>query len=1369
MIATTLRAAAAILVTVSLIAGANRAAAAEPEPDYCGTKGSTREASLPKGTGNNLVVRGKCAVDKNNETYKYGDVNIIDGGTLTFKDVKVDFWAKNIVVENNGSLLAGVDAPIGTAGGKLTIHLVGADQNKPAGAVGVACWQKYCGIDPTIWNSDPAAKVPMPNADPDHFYRYGPMMYDGGKLSAEAAQRQGTDQGFFGYKVIAVSYGGTLKLFGKKGASDAAADKDPSMSGTSWVRLKGTVTPTPENFPGAVKIVVDRPVVFDGDKAGTSWAAGDSIVLTTTDYLPGHSEELTIVSIGSDKQTITVKAAKETDKQTIKYRHQGEVYQLPASDPNMSRLKLNFSTVETRAAVALLSRSIRIVSEIPDPTPGADPQPLDAFFGGHTLARQGFKAFQVQGVEFKQLGQGGRMGHYPVHFHMARNTPANTFVKDSSVNESMTRFMVVHATNNVTFARNVGWKSIGHGYYIEDGSESNNKFLTNIGIYARPAIKDANVNPRFVPGILAADRGTDRIDRVPFYTDVDHPSVFWIMNAWNDFKYNMAAGAGMCGACYWVVPGANSGMSRTMDFEGYSSLQALPKKPDGSYDLGNALDRALLTPLKSFEGNSCTSAMNSFNTVGNAAPCFGAGFEDPKVAVVANPFALPPPCDPTNPRVDVVPATDPPTTKPAPNACDNPDNAEADGYYPKVSEGGGRKATLCEDANGKILTDCSKVDICSSGSLGTCAVTVIDKYTSSFHWAETNYATVWLRPQWYLYTNSALTDVQNGGLSFVTGGGYTEADVVKGHWALARKSVFIGATQDPKAADASPYASPLGPFNPKGLTANCNGNHCLSASEGVTFYITNHAMNQRMFNVYDGPAYQESNAYLAIKKVTVPNCAPAPAGTTAYSCGGPALAGHVLGLPRSGNECYMPNAAIGWKQPNGFYYPPAFHSANLYFGTDVAKGQDVDIRHFVIEPMFDAKGLYKTTTKSEDLRAKYCNYNDALFQGFTDVDRQTELSDDDGSLTGYVKTVSVNLDPFFNAPTEAIECASDETAKTSPYDYVTSVVYPKCASDGGTCAPACPPGTTCLPPWWDQACTDPSCYGVPLYRQLKLANEANPDLIRMAGQSTYQRSTLTPNNGKYFVDTTVGEQKQRSAGAAQVNVFRKDEVYYLFMLFARPTIGADAATRQTYQIYVGDGFNPATDVWATQADISTKPMKFTPPPGSPPTPEGKVPIAWPETWGKPSVVNGVLTITMSMDFADFRTKYYGAFEGRCQPRSFCQWNPDRQNSNLPQGGTCSCKSGGPFSDVCGDKNNAGEDVCAWAQKDIDCPSGGCFGIGFKMGTVAYDPVVSPRPAPEPFPTAGWDRKFVAAPASLAQSCVQKAPVRAVSASPTTMR
>ena len=59
-----------------------------------------------------------------------------------------------------------------------------------------------------------------------------------------------------------------------------------------------------------------------------------------------------------------------------------------------------------------------------------------------------------------------------------------------------------------------------------------------------------------------------------------------------------------------------------------------------------------------------------------------------------------------------------------------------------------------------------------------------------------------------------------------------------------------------------------------------------------------------------------------------------------------------------------------------------------------------------------------------------------MFSNFTDIDRQTELSDDDGSLTGllgpqnpqtklYAPAISINKDNFFNVPVETAECASD--------------------------------------------------------------------------------------------------------------------------------------------------------------------------------------------------------------------------------------------------------------------------------------------------------------------------------------------------------
>ena len=133
----------------------------------------------------------------------------------------------------------------------------------------------------------------------------------------------------------------------------------------------------------------------------------------------------------------------------------------------------------------------------------------------------------------------------------------------------------------------------------------------------------------------------------------------------------------------------------------------------------------------------------------------------------------------------------------------------------------------------------------------------------------------------------------------------------------------------------------------------------------------------------------------------------------------------------------MPNAAIGWKQPNGFYYPPAFHSANLFFS-------GVDIRHFVVSPLFLEGTLTPDIARMEQ---EYCICQHPLFNGFAGNDRQTVLNDDDGTLTGYKGTTVINLDDFFARPWRPIQCLSDETSRTSPYEYVTAVVYPRCVID----------------------------------------------------------------------------------------------------------------------------------------------------------------------------------------------------------------------------------------------------------------------------------------------------------------------------------
>src|SRR5262249_23455669 len=231
------------------------------------------------------------------------------------------------------------------------------------------------------------------------------------------------------------------------------------------------------------------------------WGDGDHIVVTTTDYLPSHSEELIVVGKPTESGSVTTIKYKNADGVTpgVRWPHNGEVYDLSELPDGLG---IERKSAETRAVVALLSRSIEIVSEGDHAVKNSF---TTGYFGGHTIVRQGFDTYQVQGVRFHQLGQGGSIMHYPVHFHMARRTPQPsdpktpiTFVKDSSIDDSMTRWITIHATQGVTLARNVGYMSIGHGFYLEDGTETENKLFSNLGIFARAAVKN-DANPRGVP------------------------------------------------------------------------------------------------------------------------------------------------------------------------------------------------------------------------------------------------------------------------------------------------------------------------------------------------------------------------------------------------------------------------------------------------------------------------------------------------------------------------------------------------------------------------------------------------------------------------------------------------------------------------------------------------------------------------------------------------------------------------------------------------------------------------------------------------------------------------------------------------------
>lgn len=1364
----------------------------------------------------NLTIDTYCKVDQPG-TYNYGDINIVSGGGLFFVEpdaanTRVDFSASSIVVEANGWLQIGSpERAYGFNGGFLTIYLYGKDQSSgqdPAKhpGLGVLCkshttdnWGRPlgpCGIPLPVWTDNGKSLIPgcgvgvgplPPPDDPkcipglaktvsDYFYQYGPpygdewctngQVFENGKCGDVSADGL---VGYFGYKNLAVSYDGTLFINGWKGAGD------------SWLRLRGDLA------PGAQRLTLDSPV------DGIWWRKGEKIlsqfVVTTTDYLPTHSELFQIDDVTLGGQVITfhrtcTQSPTDPNCPGAAWLHVGTRYPLADKlndakqrllDSGMDK-NLVHNGAETRAAVALLTRSVRIVSA--GDTIG---QSFSGYFGGHTIFRQGFRRVQLQGVEFDDLGQGGKKGHYPIHFHESRQAPPDTYIRDSSVSESNTRWYVLHDTQGVTLAGNVGYKSIGHGYYLEDGTETDNKFFYNIGILARAAIDNETTNPRKVPGILADN--TDPADfkppipGFPYRSDNEYPAVFWITNGWNSFEGNMAAGAEACGAGYWFVPMINSdrpdvpttdnvanGTHMKWNYDtagdfGYAGLQGRRRSP-GDTSFGGA------TPLETFYLNSATSSMFSFQTTENAPDCDG---------FIAAATKVPP----NLPTVREVTSFAPPPVL----TNDHKPDLINDLYYPHII--GERDATQCPAAppiQGRPpVYRCNDVNVCADGTgdpsqEANCAVTVLDHYTSAFHWANGNVSAMWLRPKWYLLDNSVLSDVQNGALTFITGGDFTHAEIIQGYWALALDTIFIGHTQPQDAAHA--FALDSGPFNNlSGVKCDALSgtqgvpNYCLKSDSGISMPIDGFFINQRMMNIYDGPSYQDSDVFLDIN-VTKPCPKQGYGGDCMYGSG---VAPGVPKIPVKDGPCYLPNAAIAWKQPNGFFYPPAFHSTNLYFN-------NVDIRHYVIDPLFQApKGVAGTKydfgqggtyiTDSAEAQQVYCFPTVDMFNGFTGIDRQTELNDDDGTLTGLSndmqdqrvrQTISVNEDQFFTAPLETPQCLSNigpnstpgqackqplateapVTAKTSPYDYVATVVWhPE------------------KPGLWGIDCTNPQCYGVPLFRQFFAGTDAGqaagstrewaqwykngcgpkqaPDtpqcrwpFIRMAGAAIATRETLTVNHGTYYLDTTVPLSMQQSEDFNQqggpnkslttsFNVFEPGETYTVFFLYAKPS------TQQTYQIYVGtkdpkNGSVTPVQVKIPDANLVPKP------------------ITGPADWLQPdtSQVASTGIVTVTVDFSKVTNHNLDPAKdaGLCQPHTFCTKSGDSCVSTLPKY----------------DPLKAHYDrVCGWAVKDLDCPADGCYGFQFTLPAAdIFNADATPdnpsphRPQPTAFPASDWGTQFV---------------------------
>jgi hypothetical protein len=111
-----------------------------------------------------------------------------------------------------------------------------------------------------------------------------------------------------------------------------------------------------------------------------------------------------------------------------------------------------------RGEVANLSRNVVVES--------ADP----AKARGHTMYHR-HSAGSVRYAEFRHLGKEGILGRYALHYHLCGDTMRGSSVIGASIHDSHNRWLTIHGTNHLVVRDCVGYQSVGHGFFFEDGTE----------------------------------------------------------------------------------------------------------------------------------------------------------------------------------------------------------------------------------------------------------------------------------------------------------------------------------------------------------------------------------------------------------------------------------------------------------------------------------------------------------------------------------------------------------------------------------------------------------------------------------------------------------------------------------------------------------------------------------------------------------------------------------------------------------------------------------------------------------------------------------------------------------------------------------
>jgi hypothetical protein len=231
----------------------------------------------------------------------------------------------------------------------------------------------------------------------------------------------------------------------------------------------------------------------------TGWKVGDRVIVTGTQTHGNAKTEST-----TEERTITeIAGTKITLDKPLTMSHLG--------------------TGEYRGDVANLSRNVVVESATPDGV------------RGHTMYHK-HSSGSLSYTEFRALGKKDILGKYALHFHLCRDTMRGSSVVGCSVWDSHNRWLTIHGTDYLVVRDNVGYKSIGHGYFLEDGTETYNVIDQNLAVGA--------VHGKRLPKQV-----------LPF--DANEGAGFWWTCSLNSFTRNVATECDRYGFRYEATPSSS--------------------------------------------------------------------------------------------------------------------------------------------------------------------------------------------------------------------------------------------------------------------------------------------------------------------------------------------------------------------------------------------------------------------------------------------------------------------------------------------------------------------------------------------------------------------------------------------------------------------------------------------------------------------------------------------------------------------------------------------------------------------------------------------------------------------------------------------